>query len=425
MYLILNYFSMGRIMPKNSYERKMHMLYTHCRTAAVLFCMSLLWLQTNAIMLKSEINERNNEMKNKENQPPSAEQPNRPQTPQGPFTYKQEDVCFENKAAQIILAGTLTLPQGKGPFPTVILIAGMGPNDRDYGMFGHKVFLVIADYLTQRGIAVLRYDKRGVGKSTGVYKASLTSQDFADDVKVAIDYLKTRADVDQQKIGLLGHSEGGMIAQMVAAQSKDVAFIVLLASAGLLVDLESIVEQTACQLRADGASEKMITEDKKIRKQLLEVVKQEVDCDAVAKRMHEQLQVYWANLPELLQAEAEKLPFALTASKANQLVGMFNSPWYRFFLNYVPVDTLNLIKIPVLALNGDCDFITSCKNLQVIAHVFNENGNNDYTIFELPKMNHWFQECQTGALVEYSALEQTISPKVLDIITEWILERAR
>ncbi len=402
------------------------MLYAQCRTGIVSFCISLLLLQTYATALKSEINERKNEMKNEEMQQTPAQQPNRPQTPQGPFTYKQEDVCFENNAVQVTLAGTLTLPQNKGPFPAVVLISGMGPNDRDYGMLGHKLFLVVADYLTQRGIAVLRYDKRGVGKSTGNYSASLTSQDFADDVKAAIDYLKTRADIDPQKIGLLGHSEGGMIAQMVAAQSKDVAFIVLLAAAGLVMDIESIVDQTACQLHADGASDLMIAEDNKIRKQLLETVKREIDCEVAAKHMHKLLADYWSNLPESLRSEAEKLPFALTSSKADQLIGMFNSPWYRFFLNYIPVDTLKQITIPVLALNGDCDFITSSqKNLQVIVHALKENGNRDFTILELPKMNHWFQECQTGSMAEYGALVQTISPVVLDVITKWILERTK
>jgi len=402
------------------------MLYAQSRTGIVFFCISLLVIQTATLVLKSENNERNNKMKNKENQQPSGQQPNRPQTPQGPFAYEQEEVCFENKAAQVTLAGTLTLPQGKGPFPAIILVAGMGPNDRDYGMLGHKLFLVIADYLTQRGVAVLRFDKRGVGKSTGIYNGSLTSQDFADDVKAAIDYLKTRADIDLQKIGLVGHSEGGMIVQMVAAQSKDVAFIVLVAAAGLLTDVDSVVEQIASQLRADGSSEHMITEDKKIRKQLLETVKQEEDCDLAAQQMQKLLAGYWANLPESLRAEAEKLPFALTSAKADQLIGMFNSPWYRFFLNYTLVDVLRQVVIPVLALNGDYDFITSSqKNLQVVAQALKEAGNKDYTILELPNMNHWFQECKTGSMAEYGTIEQTISPVVLEIIAKWVLERTK
>jgi len=380
-------------------------------------------MQTFTATLKSEINERN-EMKNKEMQ--LSAQPNRFQTPQGPFSYNQEDVYFENKNAQVTLAGTLTFPLGKGPFPAVILIAGMGPNDRDYGMMGHKLFLVIADYLTQQGLAVLRYDKRGIGKSTGVYSASLTSQDFADDVKAAIDYLKKRSDIDPKKIGLIGHSEGGMIAQMVAAQNKDVSFVVLLAAAGLLTDVVSIIEQTACQLQADGASTELVAEDKKIRHQLLEMVKKELDFNIAAQHMHKLLDNYWSNLSESLQVEATRLPFALTAVKADQFIGMFNSSWYRFFLNYNAVAMLKHIIVPVLALNGNCDFITSSQlNLSIIAKVLKKNGNTDYTILELPNLNHWFQECKTGALAEYGALEQTISPMVLDIIAKWILERTK
>lgn len=403
------------------------MLYAYSRTSFIFFCRGLLLLQTIAITLKSEINERNDKMKNKEVQQSPAQRPNRPQTPQGPFNYKQEDICIENTAAQVTLAGTLTMPHGNGPFPVVVLIAGMGPNNRDYEMLGHKLFLVIADYLTQQGIAVLRYDKRGVGKSTGIYDMFLTSKDFANDVRAAIDYLKTRVDIKSQKIGLLGHSEGGMIAQMVAAQSKDVAFIVLLAAAGMLMDIDSIVDQNACQLKADGASEIVLAEDKKIRKQLLEVVTQEVDRDLAANRMHELLACYWTNLSESAKAEAEKLPFALSALKAHQFVEMFNSNWYRFFLGYVPEETLlKLVKTSLLALNGDCDFIASSqKNLKVIERAMHKVGNDDCTILELQKMNHWFQECQTGSIREYATLEQTISPKVLEIITKWILERTK
>ncbi len=386
------------------------------RTCVMSLCISLLFLQTCARTLKSEMNERNNQMKNK---------PNRPQTPQGPFTYNQEEVCFENKASGVTLAGTLTLPQGKGPFPTVILIAGMGPNDRDCSMFGHKVFLVIADYLTQRGFAVLRFDKRGVGKSTGIFSTSLTSQDFADDVKVSIDYLKTRTDIDGQQIGLLGESEGAIIAPMVAAQSKDVAFLVLLAGA-VLTDIESIANQIAMQICADGASEQMIIEDTNIWKQLLTIVITEANFERAVQRMHSAVEAYWLALPETLKLETEKIPFAINKAKVDGFIAMFNSPWYRYFLNYKAVETLKKITIPVLALNGDTDFITSSqKTLPVIKRALKEAGNKDYTILELPKINHCFQECQTGSMVEYGALEQTISPMVLDIITKWILERTK
>jgi len=387
------------------------MLHTNRITSILYLCASLL-TSSYALSINSETSERTQKMNN-----------NRPQTPKPPFPYAQEEVLFENKAAHVTLSGTLTLPEGKAPFPAVILIAGMGPNDRDCSMFNHKLFLVIADHLTRQGIAVLRYDKRGVGKSTGVYSTSLTSQDFANDVQIATDYLKTRTDIIHNKIGLLGESEGAIIAPMIAAQSNNVAFLVLLAGAAI-TNVESIADHITLQIRADGASSEMITEDSKIWKQLLNIVITEPNFDNAAQQMHKAIEDYWQLLPENLRQQTKKLPFAINMAKADGFVAMFNSPWYRYFLNYNPAATLRKVTAPVLALNGDTDFITSSKkSLPIIDQALKEAGNNDYTIMELPKMNHWFQECQTGAMSEYGTLEQTISPKVLTIITDWILER--
>lgn len=400
------------------------MLHAH-RITFVYLCTSLLVTPTCAITAKSENNERLEEMNNNKIDQPPANQPNRPQTPKAPFAYNQDEVYFENKPAQVTLSGTLTLPNGKAPFPAVILIAGMGPNDRDCLMFGHKVFLVMADYLTQRGIAVLRFDKRGVGKSTGAFSTSLTSYDFAQDVLAGVEYLKTRNDINAQKIGLLGESEGAIIAPMVATQSNNVAFLILMAGAAL-TDIENVTNQIAMQIRADGATQKMIAEDSKIWKQLLEIVITEPNFDSAADQMLAAIKQYWSALPETLQHETEKLPFAINNVKANSFVAMFNSPWYRYFLNYNPVATLKKVTIPVLALNGDCDFITSSqKTLPVIEQALKEAKNVDYTIIELPNMNHCFQECQTGSMAEYATIEQTISPKVLEIIVTWILERTK
>lgn len=371
----------------------------------------------------SEIKERNPEMNKKVEQAPTP-QPHRPQTPQPPFPYTREEVSYENKDRGITLSGTLSLPNSREPFPVVILIAGMGSNDRDYSMLGHKLFLVMADYLVCHGIAVLCFDKRGVGKSTGTYSMNLTSKDFADDVLASIEYLKTRKDINIKHIGLLGHSEGAIIASMVGSQSKDVSFLILLAG-NVLTNIMEIVDQIALQLRADGASQEMITSDNRIRKELLEIVKQEPNFERASKYMHQAVSNYWITLAKEKQEALEKIPFAITNTKADSYIAMFNSPWYRYFLNYNPVTTLEKITIPVLALNGDTDFITSSeKNLPIIARALQEADNQDYTIIALRKMNHWFQECQTGALAEYSTIEETISPKVLKLIAEWIVEQA-
>lgn len=383
-------------------------------------CLSLFSMQVYTLI--SINNERNEEMNNA-TKSGTAQPPNRPQTPTGPFAYKQEEVFFDNKSAHVTLSGTLTVPQGSGPWPAVVLIAGMGPQDRDCTMMGHKLFLVLADYLTQRGIAVLRFDKRGIGKSTGTFSTSLTSQDFAYDVEAAVGYLKMRVDIEGHKIGLLGESEGAIIAPMVGAHSNNVAFLVLLAGAAL-TDVESVVKQIALQIRADGASEEIIIEDTNIWKQLLTIVITENNFENAAQKMRKAIEAYWLALPENLKQETEKLPFAINLVKADGFIAMFNSPWYRYFLNYNAVETLKKITVPTLALNGDTDFITSSRiTLPVIAQALKEAGNRDYTILELPRMNHCFQECQTGSMAEYGAIEQTIAPRVLEIIAQWITEK--
>jgi len=180
----------------------------------------------------------------------------RPQEPKKPYPYKEEEVVYENKEAGITLAGTLTLPRQECPFPAVLLISGSGPQDRNETLLGHRPFLVLADYLTRRGIAVLRVDDRGVGESTGNISQA-TSEDFATDVLAGIEYLKNRKEINPMQIGLIGHSEGGFIAPMVAVQSPDVAFIVLMAGTGLTGE-EILYLQGELMARAEGASEEAI-----------------------------------------------------------------------------------------------------------------------------------------------------------------------
>lgn len=349
------------------------------------------------------------------------QQLNRPQEPNAPFSYKEEEVFYENATAAVQLAGTLTLPPSGVPCPAVVLIAGYGRNDRDMTGMGHKYFLVLADHLTRQGIAVLRFDKRGVGKSSGSYE-NATSQDFASDVQAGVEYLKTRKEINPDKIGLMGLSEGGLIASMVAAELKDIAFILLMAPA-ILTKIDDLVEMAGRQLRADGASEEFIAGDREVRSAIMSLVKQE-SVHVAHKKAKEIIATYLAELPEAQKSEADKLPFAFTAAKADMLISTFNSCWYRFFLAYDPAIAFRRIKIPVLAITGDKDWIVSPDKLfPLLSQWLQQANNKDVTLLKLPNLNHVFQTCQTGAIMEYGLIEETMSPLALKIIAEWICAR--
>ncbi len=347
----------------------------------------------------------------------------RPQEPTLPLPYQAEEIYFKNTAADVKLTGTLTLPQGQGPFPAVILIAGMGPKDRDASMLGHKPFLVLADHLTKHGIAVLRFDKRGVGKSTGTFNTSITSQDFANDVIAGIECLKTRPDINTKKIGLIGSSEGGMIAPMVATQSSEIAFIVLMAGV-IETNAKLAIKQSMAQMRADGASEEFIARDYSLRAQIMPVIMHENNPKIAKELCMEVIKQHLALQPEAHKLEAETIPFAFTQAKSEKMFDMFNSPWYRFFFSYNPVETLKKVTVPVLALNGTLDHIVSCRrSLSLIAKTLKNAGNQNVTTIELPGLNHGFQTCVTGAIKESAIIEETIAPNVLDTIAEWIIKQ--
>ncbi len=356
-------------------------------------------------------------------EPPRSQQPNCPQEPKPPFPYEVQNVRYENKAAGITLAGTLTFPREQGPFPAVILIAGMGPNDRDYTMSNHKLFLVLADYLTRQGIAVLRFDKRGVGQSTGIFDTTLTSADFARDVEAGIAYLKTRPEINAQQIGLVGHSEGGLIASMVAAGSKDVAFVILMAGV-LATKIADAVELTALQLRADGASKDFLAYDRALRTQLLSIVTQEPDAAKAKKELFALIEHHWQMLPEATRKEATKLPFAITQENAADTVAMLNSPWYRFYLSYDLTSVLKKLTIPVLAMAGGHDWVASPSIVfPIMKKALKQASNKDFILRELPNLNHWLQTCATGALAEYGMGEETMATVALQTMAKWIEER--
>ena len=347
----------------------------------------------------------------------------RPQEPKAPYPYEEEEVTYENTAAGLSIAGTLSLPRTEGPFPVALLIAGSGPQNRNEEVAGHKIFFVLADHLTKKGIAVLRVDKRGIGKSTGNYETA-TSEDFASDVLAGIEYLKTRKEININQIGLIGHSEGGLIAPMVAAKSKDVAFIVLMAGLGVN-GKEILLRQAALIQRADGVPEEQIMLDCKFREQTFAIVEKEVDIGIAEKQLREAIAKHLAEL-SLIQTQAPWVNsyMAMLEQSAEAAIKQMNTPWFRYFLTFEPVTVLKQVKTSILVLNGELDLqVPLQQNLPVIAKALKEAGNNDYTIMELPQLNHLFQTCQTGSIMEYSKIEETISPSVLDIISKWILDR--
>jgi pimeloyl-ACP methyl ester carboxylesterase len=343
----------------------------------------------------------------------------RPQEPKKPYPYLEEEVAYENAKAGVKLAGTLTLPKEKGPFPAVLLITGSGPQDRDETIFGHKPFHVLADHLTRRGIAVLRVDDRGVGGSTGSL-AKATTEDLAEDVLAGVEYLKGRKEINPRQIGLMGHSEGGLIAPLVAARSKDVAFIVLLAGPGLVGE-QLLYLQGAAVLKAEGSDEKQIARSRALQEKLFAVVKEEKDEKALQKKLDDLIAEEFAKLDEKDRKEAEQNKSVLGGQ-----VKLLLSPWMRFFLTYDPAPTLGKVRCPVLALVGEKDVQVAAKeNLAAIEKALKAGGNKDHTVKELPGLNHLFQTCKTGAVSEYGKIEETMAPSALDLIAEWVLTRTK
>lgn len=341
---------------------------------------------------------------------------NRPQEPKPPYPYDIDEVAYLNVQDSVALAGTLTLPRSGGPFPAVVLITGSGAQDRDEQVFGHKPFLILADYLTRQGIAVLRADDRGVGGSSGDFK-SATSEDFARDILAAIDYLKTRKEIDPKLIGLIGHSEGGIIAPMVASRSNDVAFIVLMAGTGLPGD-EILHLQDSLISKVDGLSDSAIHTQLVQQKKLFSII--EADTGVTAERkLRALMDTAVANEPEMSQMDPAAKEQVIS-TQVHQLM----SPWFRYFLTYDPAPALKQVRCPVLVINGAKDLqVPPDENLPAIEAALKAGGNKHYTVLKLPGLNHLFQSAKTGSPEEYATIEETMSPDALKQIGDWILEQ--
>ncbi len=340
----------------------------------------------------------------------TAQAPNRPQTPQEPFPYTVEEVAFDNPHfADVNLAGSLTLPEGEGPFPAAVMITGSGAQNRDEELLGHKPFAVIADYLTRQGIAVLRFDDRGVGGSTGNYAAA-TSADLATDANAAARYLMARTDIDHDAVGFIGHSEGGMIAPIAMADNPDIAFFVALAGPGTMLD-QLMLSQRRLVGSQMGMTEAQMDRAEPVMAALF---------DAIGDAPSREEGLEAARV--LLTPEAMVAIGAPAQTPPDAILGQIGSPWFYYFLSYDPAPNLARIGVPILALNGSLDRqVPAVDNLAAIEAA--TAGNPDVTTVELEGLNHLFQTAQTGAVGEYADIEETFSPIALEILSNWIAER--
>ncbi|MBS1747852.1 MAG: alpha/beta fold hydrolase [Bacteroidetes bacterium] len=342
----------------------------------------------------------------------------RPQTPMPPFPYKIEEVIYTGNGLQY--GGTLTIPQGKGKFPAVLLITGSGQQDRDETIFHHKPFAVLADVLTRDGFVVLRVDDRGKGNSTGNF-ANSTTADFAKDVNASVDYLKSRTEVNDKKVGLMGHSEGGMIAPMVASQRTDINFIILLAGPGIkIVDL--MAEQNADVEKSLGINAALADDFKPYFKTILENSNSTSDTMQLLQKTMQTLNDFASKTDSNSLKTLNIFTDKERELYAQELVKGFSSPWFKYFLQFDPEPYLTkLRKVKVLALNGSKDIqVNASQNLPAIRNDLVAGKTKQFEVKELQGLNHLFQTCNKCTVQEYGELEETFSPVALQTIIEWL-----
>ena len=347
--------------------------------------------------------------------------PVRPQTPKPPFGYFSEDVEYDNADKSLHYGATFTRPDGEGKYPAVIIISGSGTQDRDGTMMkGHKPYWVLADYLTKNGIAVLRVDDRGAGKSSlGPDINSRTSLDFSYDVEASLNYLESRPDVEKRHIGLIGHSEGGMIAPMVAARRKDISFIVLWGApeAG---GPSVLAEQYANSLKQEGVDTAAVNAFEQLHLRILKMFAASPDEQTLDKNATAAFAV-WEKAQSQGTLDALNIHGDMTDKLLKTYNGMFKSPWIRFFLSYDPVKDLGKLKCPVLAVNGQKDTqVNAAENLAAIKEILAKSGNRDFEVEAIPGLNHLLQTANTGQAGEYEEISETMSPVAMNIISEWI-----
>ncbi|SMO67736.1 alpha/beta hydrolase family protein [Solitalea koreensis] len=342
---------------------------------------------------------------------------NRPQEPKPPFEYVNEDISFHNTKDSVTLSGTFSHPSTSGKYPVLVLISGSGPQDRDETMADHKPFLVIADYLVKNGFAVLRYDDRGFGKSTGSF-ANSSLYNFAEDAKAAVRYLKTRNDVDQKNIGLIGHSEGGYIAPMIAAQSKDIAYIVLLAGPGIKGS-DVILTQNRLIRAANHTPEERINQESDLIKNCTSITAS--GSKKNNQQLRTQFEAFW-NLLSPIEQQALGSKEAFVESRTE----IWTAPWYSDFIHFDPSIYLQKVKCPVLAMNGTKDLqVEYQSNLEALSRNLSIAKNKHCTFAAMEGLNHLFQTATTGTIDEYEQIEETFSPKALKLMSDWLKQEIK
>ncbi len=341
----------------------------------------------------------------------------RPQTPKPPFPYEQQEVQFANKSAGVVLKGTLLSPKEKGKYPAVVLVSGSGPQDRDESVFGHKPFLVLADHLVRKGIVVLRYDDRGTGASSGVF-AKATTADFTQDAAAALQFLRGQPQVDAKKTGLIGHSEGGIIAVKLAAGENAPAFIVLLGTPTIPGD-ELLLLQNEAILQASKIDEEVITAGLRLSAQSYAIIKAETDPAKAAQQIRQLEDNFWGSMFPKIKEELKKtgMQKGFLVKQLPQLL----SPWFRYFIGYDPATDLKKIKCPALAIYGEKDLqVPPKRNADRMKELLSGSGQLLSQVRIIPQVNHLMQECQSGLPNEYASIEQTFAPKVMNVIDRWI-----
>ncbi|MES2411064.1 MAG: alpha/beta fold hydrolase [Bacteroidota bacterium] len=336
----------------------------------------------------------------------------RPQTPQPPFNYTIEEVTFTNPTEKNTLAGTLTTPSNKKDFPIVVLISGSGQQNRDAEIFGHKSFWVIADDFAKKGIGVFRVDDRGTGGSNGL-SMNVTTQNFSEDTNAAVEFLAQKG---FKNIGLIGHSEGGIIAPMVASQNSKVKFIISMAGPGVPIE-ELMILQANALAKVSGATEEELKSGEETNKKIYSLIKN-YNGDNLTGEVQKLFASEIQKLPKEHQPDAAQIE-KITLEEAKKVT----IPWYIYFLKINPDVYWSKLKIPVLALNGSKDLqVIAKENLAGIKASLEKAKNTRFETLELPNLNHLFQETKTGTVEEYAQLEQTIAPQVLDKMSSWILK---
>jgi hypothetical protein len=335
--------------------------------------------------------------------------------------YREEQVKFSN--GDVTLAGTLTLPQEQRTYPAVVLISGSGPENRDEEIFGFKIFRLLADHLTRNGIAVLRYDDRGVGGSSQGSSAD-TSETYAGDVEAAVQYLKGRPEIDPKQIGLLGHSEGGITAPIVATRSPDIAFIILMSGPGV-AGSRIIEEQSRLINEASGLSPAVVKEKTELQKRVIDAAVTGKGWNEVRADLVAEFKKAAAAMPEEQRKALGDIDTWAEKAVEGQVTAL-QSPWMQFFLSHDPAPVLEKVTVPVLALFGGLDLqVPAQENREAVVKALERGGNKDVTVQLFPDANHLFQSAKTGSPAEYATLPPAFVPGFLETISDWILAHAK